>query len=88
MIGDYFVFEFKIVFMKVFNFIMKTKERERLEAVFSILHQIRSGRQADGFLCSKEHGKLCFEHPEKISGAQNNLPFAGGGKNLRSLFLC
>ncbi|EEI92337.1 hypothetical protein HMPREF0765_1952 [Sphingobacterium spiritivorum ATCC 33300] len=28
-------------------------------------------------MCSKEHGKLCFEHLEKISDAQNNLPCQG-----------
>lgn len=27
-----------------------------------------------GLLCSSEHGKLCFEHPETIRDAQNNLP--------------
>jgi len=37
-----------------------------------------------GFLCSSEHGKLCFEHLEKNSGAQNNLPLQGAEKDLRS----
>lgn len=37
-----------------------------------------------GFLCSPEHGKLCFEHLEKNSAAQNNLPLQGAEKDLRS----
>lgn len=37
-----------------------------------------------GFLCSPEHGKLCFEHPETIPAAQNNLPLQGAEKDLRS----
>jgi len=28
-------------------------------------------------LCSPEHGKLCFEHLETISDAQNDLPWLG-----------
>ncbi|MCR4033258.1 hypothetical protein [Flavobacterium panacis] len=39
---------------------------------------------ADGFLCSTEHGKLCFEHLGMISDAQNNLPFAGAENTFRS----
>jgi hypothetical protein len=30
------------------------------------------------------NGKLCFEHLETISDAQNNLPLAGGRKPFRS----
>jgi hypothetical protein len=30
-----------------------------------------------GFLCSPEHGKLCFEQLQKISAAQNHLPLQG-----------
>ena len=33
-----------------------------------------SRRQADGFLCSTEHGKLCFEAPGTGLVPQNNLP--------------
>ena len=39
---------------------------------------------ADGFLCSTEHRKLCFEHLGMISDAQNNLPFAGAENTFRS----
>lgn len=28
-------------------------------------------------MCSPEHCKLCFEHLEMISDAQNNLPLRG-----------
>ena len=35
-----------------------------------------------GFLCSPEHGKLCFEALETELVPQNNLPFAGGRKTL------
>lgn len=41
-----------------------------------------------GFLCSPEHGKLCFEHLGMISDAQNNLPFAGGRKHLPKSGFC
>ena len=37
-----------------------------------------------GFLCSTEHGKLCFEHLETISDAQNNLPCRGLKNTFRS----
>jgi hypothetical protein len=43
---------------------------------------------ADGFLCSTEHGKLCFEHLGMISDAQNNLPLAGGRKHLPKSGFC
>ena len=44
------------------------------------LFPVTSNPDLSGLLCSPEHGKLCFEHPEKISDAQNNLPYAGGRK--------
>lgn len=28
-------------------------------------------------MCSREHSKLCFEHLETFSDAQNNLPLQG-----------
>lgn len=52
----------------------------RQPAVFSRFFQFRGA----GFLCSPEHGKLCFEHLEKNSAAQNNLPSQGAEKDLRS----
>ncbi len=43
---------------------------------------------ADGFLCSTEHGKLCFEHLENFSDAQNHLPLQGAENVLRSRRFC
>ncbi len=43
---------------------------------------------ADGFLCSTEHGKLCFEALETEFVPQNNLPFAGGRKHLPKSGFC
>ena len=40
-----------------------------------------------GFLCSPEHGKLCFEQLQKISAAQNNLPLQGAEKASEVSFL-
>lgn len=34
--------------------------------------------------CSQEHGKLCFEHLETFSDAQNNLPCRELKNTLRS----
>jgi hypothetical protein len=51
---------------------------------FSLLHLIRP---QGGFLCSTEHGKLCFEHLGMISDAQNNLPFAGAENTPKSGFV-
>ena len=39
---------------------------------------------ADGFLCSTEHGKLCFEALETELVPQNNLPCRELKKPLRS----
>jgi hypothetical protein len=41
-----------------------------------------------GFLCSPEHGKLCFEALETEFVPQNNLPFAGGRKHLPKSGFC
>ncbi|PVH26857.1 hypothetical protein DC487_04470 [Sphingobacterium corticibacter] len=41
-----------------------------------------------GFLCSPEHGKLCFEALETELVPQNNLPFAGGRKHLPKSGFC
>ena len=49
-------------------------ERERLRAVFPCY--IQSVPQG-GFLCSQEHGKLCFEALETTFVPQNNLPCRG-----------
>ncbi|MBM7421310.1 hypothetical protein M2254_002855 [Chryseobacterium sp. BIGb0186] len=44
---------------------------------------------ADGFLCSTEHGKLCFEALETELVPQNNLPCRELKKRLpKSAFLC
>ena len=37
-----------------------------------------------GFLCSPEHGKLCFEALETEIVPQNNLPLQGAENTLRS----
>lgn len=33
-------------------------------------------------MCSPEHSKLCFEHLETFSDAENNLPLQGAGKTI------
>lgn len=56
---------------------------------FSLLTLIRFRRQAGGFWCSTEHGKLCFEALETPFVPQNNLPLHGAGKHPpKSGFMC
>jgi len=35
-----------------------------------------------GNILSPERGKLCFEHLETFSDAENNLPLQGAGKTI------
>lgn len=51
--------------------------RKQLHAVFPCYLKFAP---KGGFLCSPEHGKLCFEAPETEVVPQNNLPLAGGRK--------
>jgi hypothetical protein len=55
------------------NLLTNRKKRERHRAVFPCY--IQSVPQG-GFLCSTEHGKLCFEHLKRFP-MQNNLPLQG-----------
>jgi hypothetical protein len=41
-----------------------------------------------GFLCSPEHGKLCFEALETEFVPQNNLPLQGAENTFRSQGFC
>jgi len=41
-----------------------------------------------GFLCSPEHGKLCFEALETQFVPQNNLPLQGAENTFRSQGFC
>ncbi|KEQ31108.1 hypothetical protein N180_08460 [Pedobacter antarcticus 4BY] len=43
---------------------------------------------ADGFLCSTEHGKLCFEALETELVPQNNLPYWELEKRLPKSAFC
>ncbi|PTX09493.1 hypothetical protein C8N37_106121 [Sphingobacterium faecium] len=55
-----------------------------METAQSRFFHVNHNPESSGFLCSPEHGKLCFAHLEMISDAQNYLPLQGAENTFRS----